>query len=384
MLSLLVLPVARGQEAPEPAASATAPPAVAARAALVVDADDGRILFSQNPDERLPMASTTKMMTALLTIENHQKDLGALVPCSQRCAEVGESSIWLVAGEQLTVNEMLNGMLIQSGNDAAMALAEFDAGTMEAFVDKMNRRAVELGLTNTHFMNPHGLHDPDHYTSATDFVKLGRELMKHPEIREIVKRPEATIPWTGQEFGRQLVNHNHLLTQYDAVNGIKTGYTDEAGQCIIVSASENGTNLIVGYLGGPTLSQRDSDVINLLHYGFANYQQQTVISDGIEYGAMDMPFDYGRKLSLVADGSMVKKVCIRNSIEQKVVLPDKLTLPVHRGDKVGLVEAFEGNMYLGSTYLIATEDVPAPGLKDRINYYLAAVYNSLLSAARPG
>lgn len=387
-LSLLVMPTARGQVAAEPAASASAPgqapPAVAAKAALVVNADDGQVIFSQNPDERLPMASTTKMMTALLTIENHQKDLGAMVTCSQRGAEVGESSIWLVAGDKLTVKEMLTGMLIQSGNDSAMALAEFDAGSMEAFVAKMNKRAAELGLTNTHFMNPHGLHDPDHYTSATDFVKLGREVMKHPEIRDIVKRSEVTIPWTGQEFGRSLVNSNHLLEQYDAVNGIKTGYTDEAGQCIVISASENGTNLVMAYLGGASLSQRDTDVINLLHYGFSSYQQQTVISDGATYGAMDLPFDYGRKLSLVADGSLVKKVFIRDSVEQKLVLPEKLNLPVHKGDKVGLVEAFEGNKYLGSTYLIATEEVPAPGLKDRITYYMAAVYNSLLSVAKPG
>lgn len=390
-MSLLVMPAARGQEAVEPVAAsasapgqAPAPPAIAAKSVLVVNADDGQIIFSQNPDERLPMASTTKMMTALLTIENHQKDLGAMVTCSQRCAEAGESSIWMVAGEKLTVKEMLTGMLIQSGNDSAMALAEFDAGSMEAFVAKMNKRAAELGMTNTHFMNPHGLHGPDHYTSATDFVKLGREVMKHPEIRDIVKRTEATIPWTGQESGRSLINHNHLLEQYDAVNGIKTGYTDEAGQCIVISATENGTNLVMAYLGGSSLSQRDTDVINLLHYGFSSYQQQTVISDGATYGAMDLPFDYGRKLSLVADGNLVKKVFIRDSVEQKLVLPEKLNLPVHKGDKVGLVEAFEGNKYLGSTYLIATEEVTAPGLKDRITYYIAAVYNSLLSVAKPG
>ncbi|MHB1390648.1 MAG: D-alanyl-D-alanine carboxypeptidase family protein [Thermoleophilia bacterium] len=392
-LSLLVIPAARGQEVAVPGTAATvpaasgpnpAPPAIAAKAALVVNADDGQILFSQNPDERLPMASTTKMMTALLTIENHRQDMDKMVTCSQRCAEVGESSIWLVAGEQLTVKEMLTGMLIQSGNDSAMALAEYDAGTMEAFVAKMNQRAAELGMTNTHFMNPHGLHDPDHYTSATDLVKLGREVMKHPEIRDIVKQTEATIPWTGQEFGRQLVNHNHLLKQYSAVNGIKTGFTDEAGQCIVISATENGTYLVMAYLGGPSLAERDTDVINLLHYGFANYQQQTVISKDTAYGAVDLPFDYGRKLTLVADSSMVKTVYIQDSVKQNLVLPEKLNLPVHKGDKVGLVEAFEGNKYLGSTYLIATEDVPAPGLRDRITYYLAAVFHTLLSAARLG
>lgn len=397
MFFLLAVPMGALGQDPQPAAGTTyvpvptptptplpPPPAIGAKSAVMINADDGRLLFGLNPDQRLPMASTTKMMTALLIIENHVKDLNQTVTCSQRCAEVGESSIWLTNGEKLTLREMLMGLLIQSGNDAATALAEYDAGSVEAFVEKMNRRAGELDLTNTHFVNPHGLDGPDHYTSAADFARLARELMKHQEIRDIVKLDEATISWPGQPYGRDLINHNHLLDLDPAVNGIKTGYTDEAGQCIIISASEGGTNLILTYLGGASLPGRNEDVINMLAYGFANYRQQTVINGGTEYGSVDLPFDYGQSLPLVSESDLVKKVFVGNTVEQRIVLPDKLELPVRKGDKVGLVEAFEGSKYLGSTYLLATEDVPPPGFRDRIKYYIEAVYNFLLSAIRFG
>src|SRR5665811_2473347 len=179
-LLLMIAPIAVAQEFP-------VPPAVTAGSVVMINADTGQVLYSVNPDERRAMASTTKMMTALLIIENC-KDLNAVVATSQRAAEVGESSIFLQTGETLTVYEMLNGMLIQSGNDAATALAEYEAGTVEAFADQMNIKAAQLGMTHTHFTNPHGLDDPNHYTTAADFAKLGRELMKYPQICEIVKR----------------------------------------------------------------------------------------------------------------------------------------------------------------------------------------------------
>ena len=274
VLLFVLAPLASAQEA-------QALPPVSARSVVMLNADTGQVILSINPDERLAMASTTKMMTALLIIENC-KDLNAQVTASQRAAEVGESSIFLVAGESLTVREMLYGMLIQSGNDAATALAEFEAGSVEVFDEQMNQRATRLGMTNSHFTNPHGLDDPNHYTSAADFARLGRELMKHQEIRDIVKLPEFTISWPGQPWPRVLINHNHLLEQYSFINGIKTGYTDAAGQCIVISASENGVNLIISYMGGPSLGQRDSEIVSLARYGFDSYRQQMVIAQGTE------------------------------------------------------------------------------------------------------
>lgn len=375
-LLLLVTPIAAAQEAP-------VPPEVAAGSAVMINADTGQVLYSLNPDERRAMASTTKMMTALLVMENC-KDLNAKVTTSQRAAEVGESSIFLQAGESLTVREMLNGMLIQSGNDAATALAEYQGGTVEGFAEMMNKKAAQLGMTNTHFTNPHGLDDPDHYTSAADFARLGRELMKYQEVREIVKRSEYNIPWPGQPWPRSLINHNHMLDVYPFINGIKTGYTDAAGQCIVISASENGVNLIISYLGGPSLGQRDADVVALARFGFASYSQKTVIAKGTEYASVEVPFYYDRQLPLVADQDLSRTCYVKDSVEKKVVLPDRLQLPVHKGDKIGLIEVYENGKYLGSSYLLAVDEITEPGMGERVTYYVQSAFGFLLSAVHLG
>ncbi len=369
----------------EPAAATVpadqAAPALASKSALLINADNGEVIYSKEPDMRLPMASTTKMMTALLVMEN-TINLDEPVTISKRAAETGESSVWLMEGETLTVRELLKGLLIQSGNDAAVALAEHEAGSVEAFVEQMNARAAELGLENTHFMNPHGLDNPEHYSSAADLVTMGSEIMKYPEIREIVVMQEAAIPMAGQPGGRQLVTHNHLLGLSPTVTGVKTGYTDTAGQCIVVSATDKGVNLMLSYMGGPSLAQRNQDVLAMLQYGFDSYQDVCVIARGAEYGQVDYPYDADRKLSLVSEEDLVRQVYVRDPIEYKLILPDELVLPIKPGDKIGLVEAYEGDMYLGSTYLLATEDVPKPGLGGRITYLFESIYHFLLVVAQ--
>jgi D-alanyl-D-alanine carboxypeptidase (penicillin-binding protein 5/6) len=382
---------AQQQQAPEasgPAAGPLAPqplqqPAVAAKTAFMINADDGEVLYSKEPDVSLPMASTTKMMTALIVMENCQ-NLDDEVTISKRAAEVGESSIWLEEGEKLTVKQLLEGLLIQSGNDAAVALAEYQSGSVEAFVDLMNQRARELGLTQTHYTNPHGLDDPDHYTSARDLVTLGRKIMKYPEIRQIVATTEMAIPWPGRPYDRDLVSHNHLLWMSDTVTGIKTGYTDAAGQCIVVSATDRGIDLIVSYMGGPTLEERNQDILNLLQYGFDSYQERPVITNGQEYASVEVPYQREESMPLVSAGDLVKLVNIHDDVQYRTVLPDELTLPVSIGDKVGLVEAYDGDTYLGSSFLLATQDIPKPGWRDRASYFLDSVFHFLLSVALTG
>ena len=348
-----------------------APPANAAKGVFMFNPDDGKVLFSQNPDMELPMASTTKMMTALLIVEDGH-DMNDKVTCSQRCASIGESSIYLQQGESLTVQQMLNGLLIPSGNDAAIALAEYDAGSVEAFVAKMNQRAAELGLTHTHFVTPHGLDEPGHYTSAHDFAILGAEVMKHQELREIVKRAEYNIPGYGQPDGRLLINTNHLL-KYPYVDGIKTGYTDNAQECIIISAEQNGVRLIIAYLGGPTLAQRDQDVYNLIQYGFASYANRTVVQAGKQYATVPVPYSRDRRLALVADGDLSKQVYLKDTVDYRLVLPDEPTLPIRKGDRVGMLEVYDGSQMLGSVYLLAANDVAAPGLLARAGYYISSI-----------
>ncbi len=361
--SLVLAPVAAAQEQP--------PPDIAAKAAVMINAGDGRVIYSKNPDMQLPMASTTKMMTALLIIEDGH-NMNDTVTCSKRCAEIGESSIYLKEGETLTVEQMLYGLMLPSGNDCAIALAEYDAGSVEAFVNKMNQRAAQLGLTNTHFVTPHGLDEPGHYTSARDFARLGAVLMTHQKIREIVKHSVYSIPGYGQPDGRTLINTNHLLDKYPFIDGVKTGYTDNAQECIIISAEDHGNEFILSYLGGPTLGQCDQDVINVLEYGFSKYVDRTVIATGRQYAQLDIPYSHG-KLPLAAASSLVMHVYNLDNVQERLVLPDPPTLPIRKGDKVGLVEAYDGNNLLGSVYLLAGEDVPAPGFVDRIGYYLSSI-----------
>lgn len=356
------------------------PPAIAAKTAFMINADNGEVIYSKEPDARLAMASTTKMMTALLVMEN-TINLDEPVVISKRAAETGESSVWLVEGETLTVGELLHGLLIQSGNDAAVALAEHEAGSVEAFIEQMNQRASELGLENTHFVNPHGLDNPDHFSSARDLVVMGREIMKYPVIRQIVAMQESTIPMQGQPGGRLLITHNHLLGLSPAVTGIKTGFTDAAGQCIVVSAGDKNVNLIVSYMGGPSLAQRNQDILALLQYGFDSYQDRTVVVAGETYGEIGLPYDFDARQSLVAEKELVKQVYVKDTVDYKLILPEDLVLPVKVGDRVGLVEVYEGDKYLGSIYLLATEDVPKPGVGDRITHFLESIYHFLLSSA---
>jgi len=360
------------------------PPAVSAPSVVMLNADTGQVLYSVGGDVERAVASTTKMMTALLVIEKC-KDLKAPVTASTKAATVGESSIFLQAGETLSVTDLLNGMLIQSGNDAAIALAEYMGnGSEETFVDMMNKRAAQLGMDHTHFCNSHGLDADGHYTSAADFAKLGRELMKHPEIREIVKRTEYDIPWPGQPAPRTLITHLHLMETHPEITGIKTGYTDAANQCVVVSASQNGVNLIISYLGGPSLGDRDNDIINLAQFGFASYRQQNVIQQGSEYAAVNVPLYYDKQLPLVAEDTLSRLVYVKDSIDQKLVLPEEMHLPIHKGDRIGLVEIWGHGKFLGSSYLIATEDVDEPGMGERVTYYVQSALGFLASAITPG
>ncbi|MHB1381252.1 MAG: D-alanyl-D-alanine carboxypeptidase family protein [Thermoleophilia bacterium] len=362
--------------APAAAEEAPTPPVIGARSVLLVNADNGQVLFSQNPDQMLPMASTTKIMTALIIIEDIE-DLQQPVTVSQRAAEVGESSVWLTAGEQLTVEELLKAMLIQSGNDAAAALAEFDAGSIEAFAGKMNARAAELGMESTHFVNPHGLDDPEHYTTASDFIILAQEFRKHPELMRIVACSEEWIPDHGQPDARYLINHNHLLDIYPVINGIKTGFTDAAGQCIVTSAEDKGVNLLLAYLGAESYAQRNDEVISLVDYGFSLYREETVIGQGEEYATVGIPYDGEHRLSLVAEEGRSGQVFYSSEVEYRLMVPAEVVLPVRKGDRVGLVSAYESGVFVGSSYLLATEDVEAVSWTDKVSHYFGMILGTM-------
>ncbi len=234
-------------------------PPITARAALLADARTGEVLLSYNADQPLPPASTTKMMTALVTLERVRPDEVVTVPAE---ALIGNASMGLRAGEQLTVEDLLYGLLMVSGNDAAMALAYHVGGSPEAFVALMNQKAAEMGLSHTHFVNPHGLDAPDHLASAADLLAIARAGLENDLFAQIVATPQKQVA------GRLLINRNELLTTYPGADGVKTGTTDAAGQCLVASATREGGRAISIVLGS---RDRYADSRALLDHYFTYY-----------------------------------------------------------------------------------------------------------------
>ncbi len=249
-----------------PQGSKAAAPGVWANAAVMIDGESGRVLYDKNARVKLPMASTTKMMTALVA-----RDLCGLkdeVQIPLDATQVGEEGINLVAGEKLTVEQLLNAMMIQSANDASWALAKHaGGGSVETFCALMNKKAAELGANSTRFTNPHGLDQPGHYSTAYDLALIGRAVMRDAVLAKIVSTPKYSIPTPGQPWDRVAVGHNEILTRYTGADGIKTGYTGKAGLCLAASAKRDGKALIAVVLNS---SHRADDVSALFNYGFGN------------------------------------------------------------------------------------------------------------------
>ena len=269
----LVTAVAAGRPLPAAAAAPPPPPQVTAKAFVVMDQNTGVVLAESNPNERLPMASTTKIMTGLLTLE-HFHNLATVVAARRDAVGVGEDEIYLQKGEKLTVNQLLEALLIQSANDAAADLADAVAGNQAAFVALMNAKARALGLTNTHYANPHGLDAPGHYTSALDLTHLARIAMRDPRFAGYVGHYTATIPWAHHHYDRVLVSHNELLEDYPWAYGVKTGWTDGAGFCIAAAGLWRGHHVLVTLLGEPDDAHRLVDVVKLFHWSASQYARQ--------------------------------------------------------------------------------------------------------------
>lgn len=242
--------------------------ALSARAAVVIDADTGEVLFSQNADEQLPMASTTKIMTALVALG--EGDLDRTYTVKKAYTQVEGTSMYLQEGETLTIRDTLYGLMLESGNDAAVAIAG-ECGGWDAFVQKMNDKAASLGLTNTHFENPNGLPADNHYTTAHELAIITAEALRDPVFRQIVSTKTYTV---GQ---RTFSNHNRLLSMYEDAIGVKTGYTKAAGRCLVSAAERNGRTLVAVTLNDP---DDWNDHVALLEQCFAKYEPVTLHEAG--------------------------------------------------------------------------------------------------------
>ena len=239
---------------------------VSAESAILIDAHSGKVLYQKNANAVRPMASTTKIMTALVAIENF--DLNSKVRISPEATGIEGSSIYLCAGEELTLRQLVYALMLSSANDAATAIAIYCCGSIEAFAALMNDKAQDLGLKSTHFDNPHGLDSTAHYTTASDLAQLTAYAIRIPEFKEIVSTYKTEIPLEKNNTARLLVNHNKLLRSYDGAIGVKTGFTKKSGRCLVSAAERNGTVLIAVTLKAPD-DWRDHTV--MLDYGFENY-----------------------------------------------------------------------------------------------------------------
>lgn len=242
-------------------------PKLNSRAAVIYDRKSKKIIWGKKENEKRPMASTTKIMTAIVVLEN--ANLSDTVTVSKKSAGTGGSRLGLKVGDKITVNNLLYGLLMVSGNDAAVALAEYVGGSVEGFADKMNQKAKELGLENTHFVTPHGLDMADHYTTALELAEMADYAMNNEKFAEIVNTKNITISINGRS--KSLKNTNELLGNLNGVNGVKTGFTNGANRCLVTSVNRDGMNIITVVLGADTKKDRTNDSVKLIEYAYKNY-----------------------------------------------------------------------------------------------------------------
>ncbi len=264
---------------PSSGAATTLPVALtgtSAQSAVLMEASSGEIVFGQNENAKLPMASTTKIMTALVALEACSLDETVTIPAE--AVGVEGSSIYLVEGERLSLEDLLYALMLASANDAAVAIAIHAAGDVASFVELMNQKASALGLTNTHFTNPHGLDDEGHYTTARELAIITRAAMEHPDFRTITATTRRVIPLQGDTGARLLLNHNKMLKQYDGAIGGKTGFTKTSGRCLVSVAERDGVTLIAVTLKDP---DDWKDHTAMLDYGFSLYESVTLCEPGM-------------------------------------------------------------------------------------------------------
>ena len=347
----------------QPAALTAAQPDLTlnCRAVCLIDQDTGTVLYEKNADQQMPIASITKVMTLLLTFEaihDGRLTLDTLVPVSEHAYHMGGSQIWLEPGEQFTLDEIIKAICVSSANDAAVAVAELVGGSEQGFVQMMNDRAAELGMTNTTFHNACGLDTEGHLSTARDVAIMSRQILTTcPEVLHY------TGIWTDTLRGgaTQLVNTNKMLRRYNGITGLKTGTTSGAGVCISASATRDGLNLIAVVLGAPSSKDRFEAAATLLDYGFAAWR------------AAPLPAMEDRPLLIKVKGSAEESVPLEYSalpesilmpkesaaeLTAQLTLPDELDAPVQQGQAVGMVRILAGESVLGEYDICAAADAP--------------------------
>lgn len=375
-LSLLLLTGASAWAA-EPVIPA--PPQLAAKSYVLMDAASGNVLIENNADERLPPASLTKLMTAYLAtldINRGQIKETDMVRVSEKAWRMGGSKMFIEVGKEVSVSDLLHGIIIQSGNDASVALAEHIAGSEDAFADMMNATAERLGMRNSHFMNATGWPDPDHYSSAHDMALLARAI--------IYEDPQHYAIYAQKEFfwnGIKQPNRNLLLWRDKTVDGLKTGHTEEAGYCLVSSAVRDGMRLIAVVFGTASEQARAAETQKLLTYGFRFFETQTFYQKGAELAqaqvwkgsARQVKAGLNQDLTLTLPKGQLKKLAASMTLEPQLIAP------IQKGDVIGKVEVKLGDEVVHSADLVALEGVEEGGffrrLWDSVRLFFYGLFN---------
>lgn len=343
-----------------------APPQLAAKSYVLMDAASGKVLVENNGDQRLPPASLTKLMTAYIaTLEIRKGQIGEqdLVTVSEKAWRTGGSRMFIQVGTQVAVSDLLHGIIIQSGNDASVALAEHIAGSEEAFADMMNAAAERLGMNNSHFMNATGLPDPEHYSSAHDMAKLARAIINED--------PEHYAIYSQKEFFWNNIkqpNRNLLLWRDKTVDGLKTGHTEEAGFCLVSSAVRDGARMITSVFGTVSEQARAAETQKLLTYGFRFFETRTFYQKGQELTQALVWKGAARQLKagLASDLTLTLPKGQLDKLQAGMTLDPQLIAPIQQGQVIGKVEVKLGDEVVHSADLVALEAVDEGGLLRRL------------------
>jgi D-alanyl-D-alanine carboxypeptidase (penicillin-binding protein 5/6) len=369
----------------DPASAAAArdcPDSVQAPSAIVLEVSTGIVACERMADAERPVGSTVKLMTALLTLERGSLD------DTFRAAEYhpapAESVIGLQPGERMTVRDLLRGLLVRSGNDAAVTLAKGIAGSETAFVRLMNRRARELGLEHTHYGNPIGLDEPGAHSSARDLVKLARFLRTTPFFRRTVKQDRVTL--TSGAVTRTVENRNTLIGAVPWVNGVKTGYTEQAGDVLVGSGRQKGIQVISAVLGEPNKSVRNADTVRLLKYGMSRFQRISAAPEGTSVG-ISVPIRYrrGAELELVVGPNGERTVVPRHERDRVTIrptrFPSQVRGPIAYRQKLGEADVLQDGRKIATVPLVSSGEVPDAGLAQRTKSWFATPLGVVLAFA---
>ncbi len=326
---------------------------VTARSAVVMDAVSGQILYERDMNARRFPASTTKIMTLIIALE--KGNLDDIVTISGNAAGTEGSTLWLEKGDKIPLRELLTGMMMHSGNDATIAVAEYIAGSGPEVARMMTEKAHEIGAKDTNFINPNGLPNDNHYTTAHDLAVIASYGYRLPEFESIVSQQEASYDWV-KDPTKKLRNENQMLWLYRGSNGVKTGYTEKAGRCLVSAAKRDGMQLVAVVLDSIYMW---NDSIAMLDYGFPQAEPNVLVKGGSVVTKVDVTDARQGKLALEAADSLVAahKAGSSVKIEKKIEVPAEVEAPIKKGDVIGKVVCYSDGEKKGSVDLIAAEDV---------------------------